>query len=591
MKHSSLSRLCRLRALFSEYRIDGIIIPTSDPHLSEYTASHWKFRKWISGFSGSAGTVVVLKDKAGLWTDSRYFIQAAEQLDGSTIDLYKEKLPETPTIENYIKSNFSNGACIGIDNRLFSASQVKDYRQALSETGITLKSCTGIVDKIWADRPAFPDSKVEIYPLEYAGIPANQKINSIRQKLKGCKAKGILLSALDEIAWTLNIRGKDVHCNPDIISFLLITENSTRFYIHRSKLTDEATAYFSSLHIEISNYEDIYQDVVKLKESPILVDPNKINDALYTGLQGRCIDGTSPIALLKAIRNKQEISGIHSAMRKDGVAMTKFIYWLQSAIESGNETEISVSNKLHDLRAEQPLFQGDSFDTIAGYDKHAAIVHYSATPESDIKIEPHGFLLVDSGAQYLDGTTDITRTFAMGQLTDDERIDYTLILKGHIDLAQAVFPAKTTGGQLDVLARMPIWKHHKNFLHGTGHGVGHYLSVHEGPQSIRMEQNPTPLVPGMLTSNEPGIYIEGKHGIRIENLTLVVDDGEGMFGNYYKFETVTLCPIDKRPIVKDLLNEEEITWLNDYHQKVFELISPSLNEDEKSWLRKATDKL
>lgn len=591
MEHSSISRLFKLRALFSEYNIDGFIIPTSDPHLSEYTAAHWKFRKWISGFSGSAGTVVVLKDKAGLWTDSRYFIQAAKQLEGSTIDLYKEKLPETPSIEDFIKSNLSKGCSIGIDNRLFSASQVKLYQQSLSEKGITLTSCTDLVDKIWNDRPAFPDSKVEIYPIEYAGISADKKIDSIREKLKASKVDGILLSALDEIAWTLNIRGKDVHCNPDIISFLLITKDSARFYIKSSKLTEESIKYLSSLHVNILDYNDIYQDVSQLKESSILVDPKKINDALYAGLGERCVDGTSPIALLKAIRNKQEIAGLHSAMKKDGIAMVKFIYWLQSAIQSGNETEMSVSDKLHNFRAEQPLFQGDSFDTIAGYDKHAAIVHYSATKESDIKIEPHGFLLVDSGAQYLDGTTDITRTFALGKLTEDERTDYTLILKGHISLAMAVFPAKTTDGQLDILARLPIWKRHKNFLHGTGHGVGHYLSVHEGPQSIRMEQNLTAMHPGMLTSNEPGIYIEDKYGIRIENLTLVVDEGEGMFGNYYRFETVTLCPIDKTPIVKALLNEDEIAWLNNYHKKVYELISPSLNDDERNWLREATSEL
>lgn len=584
-------KLSRLRASFSDYHIEGFIIPTSDPHLSEYTAAHWKFRKWISGFSGSAGTVVVTKDKAGLWTDSRYFIQAAQQLEGSTIQLYKEKLPETPSIETFILSNLPEGSSIGIDNQLFSASQVKRYEKIFSTRRISIVYCTGLIDKVWEDRPAIPDSKAEVYDIKYAGLSSKEKIERIRHQVKETGAEGLLLSALDEIAWTLNIRGNDVHCNPVVISFLLITNNKVKFYIQSEKLSSEVRSTLIQDGIDIFEYDEVYRQLSDLKEQAILVDPDKVNDALYRSLGTRCIDHTSPVALLKAIRNKQEIIGIHSAMQKDGVAMVKFIHWLKSTVKPGKESEISVSNKLHEFRAEQPLFQGESFDTIAGYDKHAAIVHYSATPESDIPIEPHGFLLVDSGGQYLDGTTDITRTIAVGKLTFEECTDYTLILKGHIDLAMAIFPAGTTGCQLDAFARMPIWKHHKNYLHGTGHGVGHFLSVHEGPQSIRMEYNPITLQPGMLTSNEPGVYIEGKHGIRTENLTMVVEDGEGMFGHYYRLETLTLCPIDKEPIVRELLNNEEIAWLNQYHQHVFDEIAPLLKGETLEWLKDATSKL
>lgn len=584
-------KLSRLRASFSDCHIEGFIIPTSDPHLSEYTAAHWKFRKWISRFSGSAGTVVVTKDKAGLWTDSRYFIQAAQQLEGSTIQLYKEKLPETPSIETFILNNLPEGSSIGIDNRLFSASQVKRYEKIFSTRHISIVYCTGLIDKVWEDRPAIPDSKAEVYDIKYAGLSSKEKIERIRHEVKEAGAEGLLLSALDEIAWTLNIRGNDVHCNPVVISFLLITNNKVKFYIQSEKLSSEVRSTLIQNGIDIFEYDEVYRQLSDLKEQAILVDPDKVNDALHRSLGARCIDHTSPVALLKAIRNKQEIIGIHSAMQKDGVAMVKFIHWLKSAVKSGKESEISVSNKLHEFRAEQPLFQGESFDTIAGYDKHAAIVHYSATPESDIPIEPHGFLLVDSGGQYLDGTTDITRTIAVGKLTSEECTDYTLILKGHIDLAMAIFPAGTTGCQLDAFARMPIWRQHKNYLHGTGHGVGHFLSVHEGPQSIRMEYNPIMLQPGMLTSNEPGVYIEGKHGIRTENLTMVVEDGEGMFGHYYRLETLTLCPIDKEPIVRELLNNEEIAWLNQYHQHVFDEIAPLLKGETLEWLKDATSKL
>lgn len=591
MAQLSTDRLHKLRTFFADYQIEGIIIPTSDPHLSEYTAAHWKIREWVSGFNGSAGTLVVLKDKAGLWTDSRYFIQATQQLKGSSIQLYKEKLPETPSIEDFILKNLPKGTNIGMDNRLFSASQVAHYKTVFNERNISIISCTDLIDKAWSNRPKQSSAKAFVYDIKYAGVSSKEKIASIRKEIAYCKADGLLLSALDEIAWTLNIRGTDVHCNPVVTSFLLITEKDVKLYIQPEKLTIETYEYLKEQQIELFDYKEVYSQLETVPERRILVDFTKINDALCQSLGSKCVNHVSPIPLLKAVRNDTEITGIHAAMQRDGVAMVKFLHWMESAVKSGNETELSISRKLHQFRAKQPLYKDESFDTIASYGKHAAIVHYSATPETDIKIEPHGFLLIDSGAQYLDGTTDITRTIAVGPLTDEERIDYTLILKGHIDLAMCVFPKGTTGGQLDAFARMPIWQHHKNFLHGTGHGVGHFLCVHEGPQSIRMEQNPVALLPHMLTSNEPGVYIEDKYGIRTENLLLVVDDGEGMFNPYYRFETVTLCPIDKTPIVRELLNNDEITWLNCYHQKVYEQLSPGLDNEEKEWLCKATSNL
>jgi Xaa-Pro aminopeptidase len=579
MLSSTQDRICALRAKFQDYHIQGFIIPTADPHLSEYTAPHWKFRKWVTGFTGSAGTAVILTDKAGLWTDSRYFIQASDQLKGTGITLMKEKLPDTPTIEKYLSENHITA--IGIDSTLFSHSQVESWK---SKSSIAFIDCPHLIDEVWDARPAMPDSKAYLYD---GGKSSEDKIAAIRKRLQEEGVDGLMISALDEIAWVLNIRGNDVHDNPVLVSFLLITQDKVRFFISQDKLTDEVRLYLSSLHIEVLPYEEAYQQQKDLEHQCILTDKNKMNDALYNTIPLRK-EGVSPIPLMKAVRNAQEIKGIHAAMQRDGIAMVRFIKWLKENVATEKETELSVDKKLNEFRAAQPLFMGESFDTIAGYGVHAAIVHYSATPETDVIIKPKGFLLLDSGAQYLDGTTDITRTIALGALTDDEKKDYTLILKGHIDLAMSVFPAGTTGGQLDAFARMPIWKEHKNFLHGTGHGVGHFLSVHEGPQSIRMEQNNTPLLPGMVTSNEPGIYIENKHGIRIENLVLTVDDGEGMFGEYYRFETLTLCPISKEPIVKEMLTDEEIRWFNAYHEKVYRLLAPDLNEEERSWLQQAT---
>lgn len=583
------NRIAALRAHIAQEQIQAFIIPSTDPHLSEYVAPHWQSREWISGFTGSAGTVVVTAKDAGLWTDSRYFLQAARQLEGTCITLYKEMLPETPNIPEFLSAHLQEGDCVGIDGKMFSAEEVEHLQKELKKSGIRIKSIADPMQLLWTDRPAMPLAPAFVYDTKYAGMSFTEKLPAVRQAMEAAGADSLLLSALDEIAWLLNIRGNDVHCNPVVVSYLLIEKDKVNYFVQPQKVTPELAEYFSANGISVHPYEEIGHYLNSFNAHSILMNPAKTNYAIYSAIRPGCliINGASPVALLKAIRNKQEIAGIHAAMQRDGVALVKFLKWLDEAVPAGKETEISVDKKLHTFRAAQPLYMGESFDTIAGYKEHGAIVHYEATPETDVTLKPEGFLLLDSGAQYLDGTTDITRTIALGPLTEEEKTDYTLILKGHIALAMAVFPEGTRGAQLDVLARMPIWKERMNYLHGTGHGVGHFLNVHEGPQSIRMNENPVALQPGMVTSNEPGVYKAGSHGIRTENLVLTAPAGEGMFGKYLKFETLTLCPICRKGIIKELLTAEEIGWLNDYHRTVYEKLSPDLNNDERKWLKEA----
>lgn len=583
------NRIAALRAHIAQEQIQAFIIPSTDPHLSEYVAPHWQSREWISGFTGSAGTVVVTAKDAGLWTDSRYFLQAARQLEGTCITLYKEMLPETPNIPEFLSAHLQEGDCVGIDGKMFSAEEVEHLQKELKKSGIRIKSIADPMQLLWTDRPAIPLAPAFVYDTKYAGMSFTEKLPAVRQAMEAAGADSLLLSALDEIAWLLNIRGNDVHCNPVVVSYLLIEKDKVNYFVQPQKVTPELAEYFSANGISVHPYEEIGHYLNSFNAHSILMNPAKTNYAIYSAIRPGCliINGASPVALLKAIRNKQEIAGIHAAMQRDGVALVKFLKWLDEAVPAGKETEISVDKKLHTFRAAQPLYMGESFDTIAGYKEHGAIVHYEATPETDVTLKPEGFLLLDSGAQYLDGTTDITRTIALGPLTEEEKTDYTLILKGHIALAMAVFPEGTRGAQLDVLARMPIWKERMNYLHGTGHGVGHFLNVHEGPQSIRMNENPVALQPGMVTSNEPGVYKAGSHGIRTENLVLTAPAGEGMFGKYLKFETLTLCPICRKGIIKELLTAEEIGWLNDYHRTVYEKLSPDLNNDEREWLKEA----
>lgn len=585
-------RLTDLREVMKREHLSAFIFPSTDPHQGEYVPDHWKGREFISGFDGSAGTAVVTMTSAALWTDSRYFLAAEEQLRGTEFQLMKLKIEGTPTMAEWIGRECGPGAEVGVDGLVCSASFVKELIADLrKQGGITLRTNLDPLAQIWRDRPAIPENQVEIYPLEYAGERAHDKIARIRKALREKHADGMLMSALDDIAWTLNLRGSDVHCNPVFVSYLLISSKAVILYINKVKLSPEVEAYLKAEGIGVAPYEDVKKGLKDYFEYNILLDPDEVNYTLYKAVTREIVEEESPVKRMKTIKNPTEIAGFKSAMLKDGIAMVKFLKWLMPAVEAGGQTEMSVDEKLTSLRAEQPLFRGISFDTIAGYQSHGAIVHYEATPETNAPLKPEGFLLLDSGAQYLDGTTDITRTIALGPLTEEQKRVYTLVLKGHIQIELCKFPSGASGTQMDVLARQALWREGLNYLHGTGHGVGIYLNVHEGPHQFRMEWKPAPFVAGMTVTDEPGIYLAGKFGVRIENTLLVIPYKETEFGKFLQFESLTLCPIDKTPIIKELLLQEEIDWLDDYHQHVFEKLSPYLDFDEKEWLRRACEPL
>lgn len=568
----------------------AFIFPSTDPHQSEYTAEHWKGREWISGFSGSAGTAVVTLDAAALWTDSRYFLAAEEQLAGTEFQLMKLKVEGTPTIAEWIQTMHHSSTEVGIDGRCCATSEVKELIEELREHGgFTLRTNLDPLQRIWTDRPTIPDSPVEIYPLEYAGERTHEKLERIRRALRQHHADGMLMAALDDIAWTLNLRGSDVHCNPVFVSYLLISSTSATLFINKKKLSAEVTDYLQAEGVGIDDYENVDKGLADYFEYNILLDPNEVNYALYRIVEREkrmeMVEAESPVKRMKAVKNATEIAGMRHAMLRDGIAMVRFLKELDGAYgANGPWTELSVDRRLTALRAEQPLFRGLSFDTIAAYGEHGAIVHYEPTPESDIPLKPEGLLLLDSGAQYLDGTTDITRTIALGPLTDEMRRVYTLVLKGHLQLQNMHFPAGVSGTQLDAAARMAMWREGYNYLHGTGHGVGCYLNVHEGPHQIRMEWKPAPLQAGMTVTDEPGIYLAGRFGVRIENTLLIVPAEETECGQFLKFEPLTLCPIDTRPIIMEMLTPEERQWLDDYHQMVYDRLSPHLTADELHWL-------
>lgn len=593
MKESITERIGRLRQCLREQSLSAFIIPSTDPHSGEYVPDHWKTREWVSGFTGSAGTAVITLDDAALWTDSRYFLQAADQLDGTGIRLMKDRLPDTPSIPEWLGQSLSPGAVVGVDGWVNTIGETQALREALAREGLTLRTDYDPVTRLWDDRPALPGTPVSIHPLEYAGVACHEKLAAIREKLLARGADGILLSTLDDIAWTLNMRGNDVHCNPVFVSYLLITSQESILYVRAEKLTTEVKAYLAQEGVNTEDYDDLQEDLRDYPYATLSLDPGRTNEAVRQAVNPltKVLLEESPVPLMKAVKNEAEIRGFHAAMLRDGVAMVKFLKWLEEAVPKGKETEMSIDRKLYECRAEQPLFRGISFDTIAGYKEHAAIVHYEATPETDKPLAPEGLLLLDSGAQYADGTTDITRTIALGETTDDERRDYTLVLKGHIGLTRACFPQGTCGTQLDVLARQAMWREGANFLHGTGHGVGAYLNVHEGPHQIRMNHVPTPLRPGMTVTDEPGIYRAGRYGIRTENTLLVVPYRETEFGTFYTFEPLTLCPIDTRPIVRSMLTAEETEWLNAYHRMVYDRLSPLLDEEHRAWLESKTKQL
>ena len=581
-------RLALLRQELRREHLSAYIFPTSDPHQSEYTADHWKGREWISGFNGSAGTAVVTLTSAALWTDSRYFIAAAEQLEGTEFQLMKLKVEGTPTIAEWLGRELAEAAdkSVGIDGMVASVNEVEALIADLrNQGGITLQTNFDVLARIWKDRPAIPTNAVEIHPVELAGEEASAKLQRIRKALRTQHADGMLMAALDDIAWTLNLRGADVHCNPVFVSYLLIDSSAATLYINKEKVPADVEQYLQRQGVRVEAYEHVAQGLRDYFEYNILLDPNEVNYALMKMVKREVVRASSPVPMMKAVKTEAEQNGFRRAMVRDGVAMVKFLKWLE---ENPNQTEISVADKLETLRSEQPLYRGLSFDTIAGYEAHGAIVHYEATPETDIPLSQKGFLLLDSGAQYQDGTTDITRTIALGALTEEQKKVYTLVLKGHIDLQLLHFPDGATGTQLDAIARQPLWQHGLNFMHGTGHGVGSYLNVHEGPHQIRMDWKPAPLRAGMTVTDEPGIYLEGRFGVRIENTLLIVPAEETECGRFLRFETLTLCPIDTKPIIKEWLTKEEMEWLNGYHECVFRSLSSHLTSEEKAWLRRAT---
>ena len=594
-KQTIAARLAALREEMRREHLSAFIFPSSDPHNSEYVPSRWEGRKWISGFDGSAGTAVVTLHSAALWTDSRYFLAAEEQLAGTEFQLMRERVEGTPSIAEWIATEIEGAESseIGVDGMCMTYAECSDLKTDLKHNGgITVRTNLDILDRIWTDRPSVPLNPVSIQPIEYAGESCHDKLGRIRSSLLRRGAGGMLMTQLDDIAWTLNLRGTDVHCTPVFVAWLIVAEEVAVLYIKDEKLSPEVIEYLNAEGVAVDDYDNIIDALNSYDGYTLLIDPATTNYTL-SQLRGNfnLVSAPSPVPEMKAIKNEVECNGFRNAMQRDGVAMVKFLKWLEEAVPKGCETELSVSAKLRQLRAEQPLFKDESFDTIAGYEEHGAIVHYEPTPDTDVLLRPEGFLLLDSGAQYLDGTTDITRTIQLGKVTDLHRRVYTLVLKGHLSLQNLCFPRGAAGTQLDAVARVAMWREGMNFMHGTGHGVGSYLSVHEGPHQIRQEYRPAPMLEGMTVTDEPGLYLAGKFGVRIENTLLTVPYMTTEFGKFLRFEPLTLCPIDTRPIVVDMLSTEELGLLNAYHKMVYERLSPMLDEEHKAWLADKTRSL
>ncbi|WP_315350246.1 aminopeptidase P family protein [Hoylesella saccharolytica] len=585
-------RLAALREVMRREHLGAFIFPSTDPHSGEYVPDYWKGREWITGFDGSAGTAVVTMNSAAMWTDSRYFIAAAEQLAGTEFELMKLRMPGTPTIAEWLAGELRESSTteVALDGMVNTYNEVNSLKTELRKVGgFTLRTNFDPLKEIWKDRPEIPVDAVKIQPLELAGEETINKLVRIRRALRALHADGTLLSTLDDIAWTLNLRGTDVRCNPVFVAYLLISDTQTTLYINKVKLTREVSAYLSAQGITVDDYENVSKGLKNYAEYNILLDPDTTNYTLARQVScPEVLFETSPVPALKAVKNEAEIRGFHSAMLKDGIAMVKFLKWLRPAVEAGGQTEMSLNERLTALRAEQPLFRGVSFDSIVGYEAHGAIVHYEATPATDAPIKPCGLVLIDSGAQYEDGTTDITRTIALGEITPEQRHVYTLVLKGHIQLSMCKFPEGTTGTQLDIMARQAMWREGYNYFHGTGHGVGAYLNVHEGPQQVRMEWRSAPFREGMTITDEPGLYLEGQFGVRIENTLLTIPYRSTEFGVFLQFIPLTLCPIDTTPIDVTLLTDEELSWLNAYHDTVCATLAPHLDAAEKVWLEAAT---
>ncbi len=593
MNDNAKARFAELRVQMKQAGVSAVIIPQGDPHMSEYLSSHWQARRMLSGFTGSAGDLVVTLDEALLWTDSRYFLQATSQLAGTGIKLMKDGLPETPSIAGWLCDNLRAGEKAGIDGMVFSTGAKEDLEMKLNAHGIVLDAEFDVLDAIWPERPELPKGKVFVHDIKYAGKSAKDKIAAVLENVKGQSARETFISALDEIAWLLNIRSNDVNYNPVVTAFLYVSPAGSTLFVDPDKIDADVKAYLDGEGVATAPYSTVADYLRGLPESAkVLVDVSRTCAGITALLGKRAVRGTSPVAIAKACKNDVQLAGVRAAMQRDGVAMVRSLCEIQARVKAGEDfTEMDVADVLRKYRSQSPLFFDESFGTIAGYESHGAIVHYEADRDSNAKVEVRGLLLIDSGAQYLDGTTDITRTIAMGEPTAEEKRDFTLVMKGHIALGSMIFPQGTCGTQLDAIARQYLWKEGLSYLHGTGHGVGHFLNVHEGPQSIRLNYVPAPLTPGMITSNEPGLYREGLHGIRCENLVLTVDAMETEFGRFYKFETLTLCPFDLSLFDTSLMTNQEIEWINEYHARVREALAPGLEGRDLEWLDNNTQPL
>ena len=584
-------RISALRIEMKNKGIKAYIIPSTDPHISEYVAECWSSRAWISGFTGSAGTVVVTDEVAGLWTDSRYFLQAENELADSGIDLHKLGLPDSVDYPEWLKKNLNSGDVVGFDGKVFTVALAQKMNKLFSLKGLVLNTENDLIELVWNDRPSIPDSLIFEHELVYSGKARTKKIAEIREAMKDQDADYHLLATLDDINWTFNIRGRDVAFNPVAICYAIIGKDIAELFINETKIPTELKAALESNGIKILPYNTISERIKEFESGKnVFVDINKINLWLYESIPAHCnkIEGANPSTMLKACKNDTEIQGVKNAMRRDAVAMLNFIYWLETTVGNEKITEVTTMEKIREFRSQIPLYFGESFNTIAGFKGNGAIVHYGASEATALEIQPEGFFLFDSGGQYFDGTTDITRMFHLSEPTAQEKIDYTLVLKGHIMLSMAQFPVKTRGSQLDILARKNLWDRGCNYMHGTGHGVGCFMNVHEGPQNIRMDENPTTLEPGMIVSNEPGLYRAGQYGIRIENLVVVVQGDKTEFGQFLKFENLTLCPIDTKAIDKSLLSDDEINWFNDYHRNVYNEVAPLLDDEMRRFLADKT---
>ena len=593
MKTNIPERIAALREAMKQHKIDAYIIPTSDPHMSEYPADCWKYREWISGFTGSAGTVIITADKAGLWTDSRYFLQASTQLEGTGIELFKMMLPETPTIPEFLTHELKEGQTVGLNGEIYSLADARSLEKALAEKEIKLNTNASLIDPIWKDRPAIPEAPMLEMPIELSGKSTEDKLLDINKMLHKAGADCTILSALDEVAWTFNIRGTDVAYNPVVISYAFVSEKESVLFMNPKKIPAEIAEHLKKEGVTLADYGMLATFLSRLPErTRVFIDSKRTNVAIYNALpkSSILIEGTSPANHLKSIKNETEIKGFRNAVLKDGIAMTKFYFWLEKMLKAGEKvTELRAAAKLTALRSEQPQYVMDSFASISSYGPHGAVVHYSPTPETDTELKTDSLYLLDSGAQYLDGTTDITRTIALcDEPSEQMKKDFTRALKGTIGIAKCKFPAGIRGCLIDAFARKALWDAGINYLHGTCHGIGHCLNVHEGPQSIRMEENPVILEPGMVMSDEPAMYRPGEYGIRTENMILIREDSETEFGKFLGFETLTLCYIDTKLVIPSMLSVREHAWLNKYHQMVYDLVSPHLTEEEKAWLKEKT---